>query len=117
VIHQSSGNGQDNFYQHETLNVLASFYGPNSASYAKLARNGLYIAQNREALMSAGFDVLDAKRITAAPELVNQQWVRRYDLTLRLRRQVVRSYPVLNLLSADGSVETDSVTTDIDVQQ
>jgi len=117
VIHQSSGNGQDNFYQHETLNVLASFYGPGSMGYAKLARNGLYIAQNREALMGAGFDVLEAKRITAAPELINQHWVKRYDLTIRLRRQVVRAYPVLNILSADGTLETGSVTTDIDVQQ
>jgi hypothetical protein len=117
VIHKSSGNGQDNFYQHETLNVLASFYGPNSMGYAKLARNGLYIAQNREALMGAGFDVLEAKKITAAPELINQQWVKRYDLNLRLRRQVVRAYTVLNILSADGTLEADSVTTDIVVQQ
>lgn len=117
VIHQSTGNGHDNFYQHETLNVLASFYGPNSMSFAKLARNGLYIAQNREALMAAGFDVLEAKRITAAPELVNQQWIRRYDLTIRIRRQVVRAYPVLNILSADGTLEAGSVTTIIAVSQ
>ena len=41
-----------------------------------------------------------------APELINQQWVRRYDLRLRLRRKIERTYPVLNILSADTPVIT-----------
>ncbi|WP_431978620.1 phage neck terminator protein [Pseudomonas fungipugnans] len=42
-----------------------------------------------------------ASNIRPAPELVNQQWIRRYDLFIYMRRQVVRVYPVLNILSAD----------------
>lgn len=117
IVHIGAGDGRDQFYQNETLSVLASFYGPNAQSYAKIARNGLYIAQNREALTAAGLDVKGAKKIVSAPEMINLQWVKRYDLNMHFSRQVSRTYAVLNLLSSDGTLETDSVTTSIAVSQ
>ena len=45
-----------------------------------------------------------AHRVRAVPELVNQQWVRRQDLPITLRRIVRRTYPVLNILSAPVSI-------------
>ena len=48
----------------------------------------------------------EAGDLIAAPDLLNQQWVRRYDLRIRLRRKIERTYPVLNILSADTPVIT-----------
>ncbi|MNJ82492.1 hypothetical protein D3C77_819390 [compost metagenome] len=45
-----------------------------------------------------------ASDILPVPELVNQQWVRRYDISIQMRRQVVRVYPVLNILSAEPTI-------------
>lgn len=39
-------------------------------------------------------------RIIPAPELINNQWVRRYDVTVDLHRKTVREYGIKSLLSA-----------------
>ncbi|EHT4373308.1 hypothetical protein KX080_004752, partial [Salmonella enterica] len=41
--------------------------------------------------------------IVPFPELINQQWVRRYDMKVRLRRKVVREYNILALQDAPVS--------------
>lgn len=110
VIHDGSGDGglgTSTEQRHETLEVMASFYGPAAQGYASLLRDGFGIAQNREALFLAGMGLIECSDITAAPALVNQNWVRRYDLTIRLRRRVDRTYPVRNLLSAHGTIEKE----------
>jgi hypothetical protein len=48
--------------------------------------------------------------IRAAPDLINEQWVRRYDMQLTFRRKITRTYPVLNILTAQGTVQTNTVT-------
>lgn len=102
--HVSAGNGSDTFVRWEQLTVLASFYGPNGNGNASTLRDGLYIARNRDALTAAGMDLVDAGAVTAAPDFVNQQWIRRYDVPIRLRRKVQRTYPILNMLSAPTSI-------------
>ena len=42
------------------------------------------------------------------PEQLNLQWIRRYDVSIRIRRKVERIYPVLNLLSAPTQIVTDT---------
>jgi hypothetical protein len=111
VVHDGSGDGglgASTEQRHETLEILASFYGPAGQGYASLLRGGLGIAQNREALFLAGMGLIECSEITAAPALVNQNWLRRYDLTIRLRRRVDRTYPVRNLLSAHGTIEKET---------
>lgn len=107
-VHDGTNPGSDVQEAWEQLTVLASFYGPNGMANASLLRRGLYIAQNREALIAAGIDLVDAGDITPAPDLQNQQWVRRFDITVRLRRKVQTRYPVLNIASADDSIVTDT---------
>jgi hypothetical protein len=107
VIHHSDGNGYDEEQNHETIEVLASFYGPSGQGYAAILRDGLRIPQNRETLYANNLALYDATDITAAPALVNDQWIRRYDLTIRFRRQVTRTYDVLNLLSAAGTIHAE----------
>ena len=106
VLHQSAGQGTDEMQRHETVELMVSFYGPNSQRSATLFRDGLQIPQNREELWKAQVALLDVGRLVSVPDLINQTWRRRIDAPLRLRRCITRVYPVLNLLSAQGSVTT-----------
>ncbi len=102
----NGGKGGDTLLRHEQLTVLCSFYGPNGQQNAGLLRDGMYIAQNSEVLHLALTAFVGAGSITTAPELVNEQWIKRYDITLMLRRQVVRTYQVQNILSATETITT-----------
>lgn len=104
IEHDPTGQGADNLVRHEDLEVLATFYGPEAALRAAMLRDGLQIAQNREAINASGIGFVKAGEIRPVPELVNQQWVRRQDLPISLRRIVRRTYPVLNILSAPVSI-------------
>ena len=104
VTHDGSGDGHDDLVRHEQLEVLASLYGPSAARNAALLRDGLQIAQNRAALDAQGMAFVEAGPVRTVPELVNEQWLRRCDVSLTLRRVVRREYPVLNILSAPVSI-------------
>ena len=108
IIHHPEGQGTDELRRHETVDVLCSFYGPNAMGYAARLRDGMLIPQNMEALNAQGIAFLDAGRTFAAPEFINNQWVRRQDLTIRLRRMVSRTYPILNVLSAEGEIVAEN---------
>ncbi|MGI4812805.1 MAG: phage neck terminator protein [Janthinobacterium lividum] len=115
--HNSVGQGSDSLLRHEILTVLASFYGPNGMRYGAQARDGLYVGQNRAALYSNSMGLVNVGQIRTVPELINQQWIRRYDLEITIRRQVVRTYEVLNVLSAAGTVDSDPRTIPFSVSQ
>lgn len=100
IEHQSGADGADQSRIQEEMNVLCSFYGPQARGYASILRDGIFIPQNSEAINALRMSFIGASQIHPEPELVNPQWGRRYDLVLQMRRQVVRVYPVLNILSA-----------------
>lgn len=100
VMHDGAGDGHDDLIRHEDVIVLASFYGPHAARQAAILRDGLYISQNREPLDAVGIGLVTTDSVRMVPALVNEQWQRRADLLITLRRIVRRSYPVLNILSA-----------------
>ena len=108
IMHRPAGDGSDELLRNETISVLASFYGPNCRGNAKILRDGIYVAQNRDAIRAAGFEVTLATRLVGAPELVGQQWVRRSDLSFTLQRTVSRTFNVFNILSASGQLTPDS---------
>lgn len=99
-IHSGTGNGSDTQTDHESITVTASFYGPNAMANAKQLRSGLYVTQNRDTLAAADLNLQEAKQLVQAPDLVNEQWIRRWDLTIVLRRQSVYAYPILNIVSS-----------------
>ncbi len=108
VTHDGSadgGNGQDKLQRHEDIVVLATFYGPHSKGYAKQVRDGLYIPQNSEELKTNGIAFINTGTIKAVPELINQQWQRRYDLPINFRRVIDRTYAVQNIVAAEVAVE------------
>jgi hypothetical protein len=109
IQHDPAAEGHDDYQRHQDIRLLCTFYGPAAKGYAQRLADGLSIPQNREQLRLNDMAFVSAGEIRAAPDFVNQQWVRRYDVTVLLRRKITRTYPVLNLLSAQVSTETDSV--------
>ncbi|MHB9327427.1 phage neck terminator protein [Phytobacter ursingii] len=83
----------------ENVTVLACFYGPQGAATAARFRDGLYVEQNNTTLRTAaGLSLVGTGRIYNLPELINNQWVRRYDLTVTLSRKNIRTYNVKSIL-------------------
>lgn len=99
--------GTDNLSRHETVETLLSFYGPNAYGFGARFRDGIQIEQNRAAMTAVAMGFLETGDLIRAPELVNDQWNNRVDLSWSVRREIRRSYPVLNLLSASGIIVID----------
>ncbi|WCM21361.1 hypothetical protein NDK50_07910 [Paraburkholderia bryophila] len=117
MAHSPAGNGSDSLLRNEVLTILASFYGPNASAYAAQARDGIFISQNNDMLTANSMGLVSVGDKLPVPELVNQQWIRRFDFEIRIRRQVVRTYNVLNILSAQATIDSDPLTESIDVSQ
>lgn len=115
VDHGGDAPGADNLQRHEVLNLRASIYGPAADSTAARIRDGLQIAQNREALQLANMGLVQTGNPIAVPSLVKEQWLYRVDLTIAIRRLIQRNYPVLNLVTAHGDVTTGVLTDPINV--
>lgn len=93
---------------HEEFDVAVSFYGPHAKANLGILRDGLAILQNLEPLKSVGiyFKSIEGGRI--APDLINQQWVRRWDTEITFVRMVARVYGVDNVLNANVHVFDDT---------
>ena len=104
--------------RHEQFGVICSFYGRGAGSdargVAKLLRDNLAIAQNREPLFNQGMALIEVTAPIPAPSLVKEIWLYRVDLTIRIRRIVVRSYDVLTIKSAEADLVIDASTREID---
>lgn len=99
---------QDIYARHQEIELLTSFYGPNSEYYAQLLIDGLAIAQNRDALKINLINFVNSATMRNIPELVNQQWIQRKDLPLFFRRKIERQYQVLNVDSANVGFLVDA---------
>lgn len=80
--------------RHELVTVLATFYGESAQKYAKRLRDGLGIPQNNDLLKRDGLVFIESMALMNVPELVNEQWVRRYDLSFILRRRCNSTYAI-----------------------
>ncbi len=96
--HQTDEGAQ--LWRHETFECMASFYGPAGMRFASRFRDGITLPQNNAELNTMNLSLGDYTGLTSFPELINQQWVRRYDMTVRLRRKVVREYGIKSLVDA-----------------
>lgn len=102
------GDGSTELKRTEEVEILLSFYGPSADTYCALFRDGIQIEQNRAVLTSAGCGHISTGDGRLAPDLVKDRWRRRMDLTWNVRRQIRRVYPVLNVLSVNGTIYTDT---------
>lgn len=102
----NSGDGTDVMYRHETIEMLASFYGPNAQGVAKQVAHSIADPQNNANLEVFSMTLVSTGALVSTSELVNKQWQRRYDLPFRVRRQVSRSTGILTILSAEIDLST-----------
>lgn len=104
----NSGEGADIAHIQEVIEMALSFYdlgaGGLADKYCALMRDGVFIAQNREALQRAGFDVREVGSPIPAPVVLKQRWLYRVDLSVTILRQIDRQYAVLNLLKGKGTI-------------
>jgi hypothetical protein len=85
--------------------VLCSFYGPNAEGNAELLAMGLEVPQNREAMQLQGFNIIGgAGDSIFAPAMIKQLWYTKVDIGFTVRQQQQYTYPLLNLLGADGTL-------------
>lgn len=120
IEHDGTSQGSDQLTTHETIAALLSFYGPRGQEYASIARDGIYLQQNHGMLAQYEMALVGVGPIRCIPELINQQYRRRYDFTLTLRRKVTRVYEIRNFASAEVQLTTDDTppfTADIAVSE
>ena len=98
------------YIRHESVEVLCTFYGPNCQGYAGRLVDGMQIGQNRDTMRSVGMGSFDFSPIVHAPELFNDRYIERVDVTMTLRREIRRDYPILSLLAAEGMIDTETVS-------
>lgn len=91
----------------EVLTVLCSFYGPMAQKAARMARNGIQIAQNREAIEAAGIYLKAPGKPIKAPALVENRWQNRIDVSFVFRRAIRDAYAILPVDSAEIEFNTD----------
>jgi hypothetical protein len=108
IEHKPYGEGYDLETTHNLIEVTVSFYGPNSRRTANTFRDGIRVAQNREIMQQNDLGFVDVVRLVAVPELINEVWRQRSDVTFRLRRATVRTYAVENLVKGDGTITPES---------
>lgn len=95
-----------NTQRNQTLEVALSIYGPDFYETYGLLQDGFQIPNNLEGLRSANIGFVEITPAIVAPDLINERWVKRITTSIILRRGIQRVYPILTLLSANGSIHT-----------
>ena len=96
--------GQTQFQRQEQIEVQVSIYGPAALDIVELIRDGFQIPQNQAGMLSANMGLVEVTKALHIPELINERFFNRYEMTVVLNRQVQRLYPILNFLSATGTI-------------
>lgn len=101
-------NGNTTQKRNEDVSVQCSFYGPDALAYTGLVRDGLQLQQNLDVLRASNFGFKETGVINLVPDLINEQWVQKFEMELVFRREVVRSYAILSVTTASGTITTDT---------
>lgn len=90
----------------ESLELALSIYGPNALDTYLLLRDGFQIPQNLQEFRAADMGFTEISRAVHVPDLVNERWINRYQASIFLRREILRTYSVPTLLSAHGVIHS-----------
>lgn len=88
----------------QIMEVELSVYGPAALENTELIRDGFQLTQNLEGLKSANMGYAYSGKAVHMPDLINERWFNRMVMSIFLRRQVQRNYPILTILSANGTI-------------
>lgn len=107
-----SDNNVQSSQRHETLDVQCQIYGPNAGKNYGLLRDGFQLDANRSALFQANMGFVEITRGRRVPDLYNQRWYNRIICSVFLTAEILRTYPVLTLVSASGTIYIPDVSLD-----
>ena len=110
---QKVGNAE--IHRHEVMDILISFYGNNATGFARLFRDGMQVSQNLEALSLNNMGLVESGDIVNVPSLVKERWLHRVDMPFSIKRQIVRTYPIVELLKANILVYNERFTETINI--
>lgn len=102
---QTDKDGNTNLERSESLEVSCSIYGPNCYEIAGQLRDGFQIQQNLAALRAAKMGFTAVSQLSRSPDLVNERWVDRIEMSIVLTRRIQRDYPILTFSSSKGSIK------------
>jgi hypothetical protein len=97
--------GVDRMTRWSTLTVMVSFYGPEADDCAARFRDAFYVGQNWEPLSALGLKMYSVHDLVRAAEIINQQFIDRFDLRMELRQQIDRVYPIFDIAAANVGVD------------
>lgn len=110
------GENDSSLQRNNDLQLFCSFYGNLGFEFASIFSDGFQITQNRDKLTQAKIGYTGVSQSTYVPELINNRWFPRTDITVFLKRQVTRKYNVESFLSAEGIIHGDTnLSTTIDI--
>lgn len=92
--------------RHELMEISCDIYGPKCEQTAGLIRDGLQIQTNLENLRYANMGMVETGPMRHLPDLVNQRFIDRIIMSVVIRREIQRLYPVPTILSAEGAIHT-----------
>jgi hypothetical protein len=98
--------GSNSSNRQEDVAIQCHFYGPNAETIASQVRDGFQVQQNLDGLRAADMGFVSTGDMNHLPDLINERWFNRFIMSVYLRRQVNRTYPILTFLSTAGVIET-----------
>lgn len=101
------GDGYNVLQHDELIEVMLSFFGPNSMRNEMTLRVGIQIEQNRATLSDMGLEFVEQRRATRTPTLIKNIYVTRVDAVIVMRRRAEFVFPIRNIASAAFRTNTD----------
>lgn len=99
--------GSYSLQRQQQIEIKCSFYGPDAMENSAILQDGFQITQNLEVLQASKMGFGYSTQGLNMPDLVNERWIPRVIMSVFLRREIERTYPVLGLLSAEGTIHTE----------
>jgi hypothetical protein len=70
----------------------------------------MQLSQNRESLTLQGMGLIESGEVIQLPSLLKERWLKRADLPFSIRRQSVRIFAVLPLLTSQAGLNNEHYT-------
>lgn len=102
------GENDSSLQRDDDIQLFCSFYGNSGFDNSCIFRDGFQIEQNRDKLKEANIGFTGVSQSTYVPELINNRWYPRTDITVTLKRRVTRKYNVMSFVSAHGEIQGDT---------